>query len=324
MNKNILVTGGAGFIGSHTCKILHQAGYNPIVYDNLITGHRLFVKWGDFIHGDINDGNRLIEVFNRYRPAAVVHFAAHAYVGESVVKPAIYYKNNVAGTLSLLEAMRLASIDKIVFSSTCATYGIPDDLPIKESHLQAPINPYGRSKLMIENILQDYRTAYEFNYVALRYFNAAGADPETEIGEDHDPETHLIPLVLETAAGKRDEIYIFGDDYETEDGTCVRDYIHVNDLASAHVKALEYLLNGGESDAFNLANGQGYSVQEIVDAAKSVTNVDFPVVIKPRRPGDPPTLIGDASKADKILGWKPEITNVEEIIDTAWRWVSKE
>jgi UDP-glucose-4-epimerase GalE len=318
--KRILVTGGAGYIGSHTCKLLFQQGYSPIVYDNLITGHRSSVKWGDFIYGDIQDSTKLIDVLRNYKPEAVIHFAAFAYVGESVTDPAKYYKNNLSGTLSLLEALRITGVNKIIFSSTCATYGEPVELPIPESHPQNPINPYGRSKLMIENILEDYSQAYQMKYVALRYFNAAGADPDAEIGEDHDPETHLIPLVLDAASGKREGISIFGDDYPTKDGSCIRDYIHVNDLGQAHLNALTYLIAGGTSNQFNLGNGRGFSVKEIIDTVKSVTGLDFPVSIKPRRAGDPPVLIGDASKAEKVLDWKPAIPKIEEIIETAWKW----
>ncbi len=321
--NKVIVTGGAGYIGSHACKFLHKNGYEPIVYDNLVSGHRSFVKWGDFIYGDILDTKKLIEVFNIYKPIAVIHFAAFAYVGESVENPAKYYQNNVAGTLSLLEAMRITKINRIVFSSTCATYGNPVELPIMETHPQNPINPYGKSKLMIENILSDYSDAYGLEYVALRYFNAAGADPEGEIGEWHDPETHLIPLVLDTALGKREKMYVFGDDYDTKDGTCIRDYIHVNDLASAHYAALKYLENGGLSDVFNLGNGEGYSVSEIIDQAKNITGKSIHTEKKTRRKGDPPVLIGDASKAESKLHWTPELDDIESIIKTAWNWHSK-
>ena len=272
----ILVTGGAGYIGAHACKALARAGYTPITYDNMVYGHAAAVKWGPLEEGDITDYARLEAVMRKYNPKAVMHFAAYAYVGESVEKPSKYYRNNVAGTLTLLESMRSCGIDKIIFSSTCATYGMPEQIPIPEDHPQNPINPYGRSKLMIEWILKDFAAAYDMRYVSLRYFNAAGADPDAEIGEDHDPETHLIPLVLDVASGKRDHIEIFGTDYDTPDGTCIRDYIHVTDLADAHLLALEYLMNGGKSDVFNLGNGNGFSVREVIAAALKITGCDIP------------------------------------------------
>lgn len=250
--KHILVTGGAGYIGSHACKALALAGYTPVAYDNLVYGHESAVKWGPFEKGDISDRKRLDQVIEKHRPAAVMHFAAYAYVGESVDDPGKYYRNNVVGTLTLLEAMRDHSIDQFVFSSTCATYGVPQQMPIAEDHTQQPINPYGASKLMVEQMLRDFGVAHGLRAISLRYFNAAGADPDAEIGEDHDPETHLIPLVLDAAAGRRESIAVFGDDYATPDGTCIRDYIHVTDLASAHVLALQALESGAESNAYNL------------------------------------------------------------------------
>ena len=256
----------------------------------------------------------------KYNPKAVMHFAAYAYVGESVEKPSKYYHNNVAGTLTLLEAMRSCGIEKIIFSSTCATYGMPEQIPIPEDHPQNPINPYGRSKLMIEWILKDFAAAYDMRYISLRYFNAAGADPDAEIGEDHDPETHLIPLILDVAMGKRDHLEIFGTDYDTPDGTCIRDYIHVTDLADAHLLALKYLMNGGESRVFNLGNGNGFSVKEVIAAALKMTGCDIKCVESERRPGDPPILIGSSDKIKKSLGWNPVYYDLDAIIETAWRW----
>ena len=316
----VLVTGGAGYIGAHACKALSRAGYTPITYDNLVYGHRSSVKWGPLEEGDISDRQRLESVMRKYQPMAVMHFAAYAYVGESVEDPAKYYRNNVAGTLTLLETMRDCGVDKIIFSSTCATYGMPERIPITEDHPQNPINPYGRSKLMIEWILQDFAVAYDLKYVALRYFNAAGADPDAEIGEEHDPETHLIPLVLDVALGKRDHLDIFGTDYDTSDGTCIRDYIHVTDLADAHLLALEYLLNGSKSDVFNLGNGNGFSVREVIATAMSITGCDIPCVESDRRPGDPPVLIGSSEKIRKNLGWNPNYYKLDTIIEAAWRY----
>ena len=318
--KNILVTGGAGYIGSHACKTLAKAGYTPIAYDNLVYGHEWAVKWGPFEQGDILDRKRLDEIIKKYRPAAIMHFAAFAYVGESVDEPGKYYRNNVTGSLTLLEAMRDHGIPYIIFSSTCATYGEPEQIPIPEDHKQAPINPYGHSKLMIEQMLSDFDTAHNLKSVSLRYFNAAGADPDGDTGEDHDPETHLIPLVLDAAIGKRPSITIFGDDYDTPDGTCIRDYIHVTDLADAHVKALKYLKQGGETTKFNLGNGTGFSVKEVIETAQNVTGKEIPVVMGVRRPGDPPRLVGDAERIRKALNWSPEYADLETIINTAWRW----
>ncbi|MFW2439061.1 MAG: UDP-glucose 4-epimerase GalE [Arenicellales bacterium] len=317
---NILVTGGAGYIGSHACKALAKAGYTPIAYDNLVYGHEWAVKWGPFEQGDILDRERLDEIIKQYQPAAIMHFAAYAYVGESVDEPGKYYRNNVVGSLTLLEAMRDNDISNFIFSSTCATYGEPEQIPIPEDHKQSPINPYGYSKLMIEQMLSDFDVAHGLKSVSLRYFNAAGADPEGDIGEDHDPETHLIPLVLDAAIGKRENITIFGDDYDTEDGTCIRDYIHVTDLADAHVKALKYLEEGGKTTKFNLGNGKGFSVKEVIDTAKEVTGKEIPVEMGPRRPGDPPRLVGDAERIRKELNWHPKYDDLETIIKTAWEW----
>ena len=317
---NILVTGGAGYIGSHACKALAKAGYTPIAYDNLVYGHEWAVKWGPFELGDIADRKRLDGVIKQYQPEAVMHFAAYAYVGESVQDPGRYYRNNVAGTLILLEAMRDHGIDKLIFSSTCATYGIPEQVPITEEHPQRPINPYGMSKLMIEQILRDFNSAHDLRSISLRYFNAAGADPDGEIGELHDPETHLIPLVLDVAAGKRSAITIFGDDYDTPDGTCIRDYIHVSDLADAHVLALQALENGACTTTYNLGNGKGFSVREVINFAEKVTGLIIPFVVSDRRLGDPASLISGAELIKSTLGWKPEFTELEVILKTVWNW----
>jgi UDP-arabinose 4-epimerase len=320
-----LVTGGAGYIGSHTCKALAASGHIPIAYDNLVYGHPWAVRWGPLEKGDIADRQRLDQVIKQYQPEGVIHFAAYAYVGESVQDPAKYYRNNVGGSLSLLEAMRDHGIPYIVFSSTCATYGVPERIPIPESHPQRPINPYGQSKLMVEQILRDFRVAHGIQSISLRYFNAAGADPETEIGEAHDPETHLIPLVLDAASGQRPHITIFGDDYDTPDGTCIRDYIHVTDLAQAHVLAVEALAtHQSVQPAYNLGNGQGFSVKEVIATAEAVTQRGIPVQIGARRPGDPPRLVGDASAIMQDLGWKPDYADLTQILATAWRWHQKQ
>jgi len=320
MENVILVTGGAGYIGSHACKALAQAGYTPVTFDNLVYGHEWAVKWGPLEVGDIGDAERIRAVMREYKPLAVMHFAAYAYVGESVEDPAKYYHNNVTGTLTLLDAMRGEDIEKLVFSSTCATYGEPLHIPMREDHPQAPINPYGWTKLMIERAMQDYSMAYGLRGVALRYFNAAGADADREIGEDHDPETHLIPLVLQAAARRRRDITIFGDDYDSLDGTCIRDYIHVTDLADAHVKALDYLNHHDGFDAFNLGNGNGFSVKEVITTAEQVVGKHIPQRIAPRRAGDPPCLVGDAGRAREVLGWQPRYTDLATILRTAWEW----
>jgi len=319
-SKNILVVGGAGYIGSHACKALAQVGYTPISYDNLVHGHSWAVKWGPLEIGDIANSTQLESVLDRYRPRAVMHFAAYAYVGESVQHPSKYYQNNVVGTLTLLEAMRKYKINKLVFSSTCATYGTPNYVPIREDHPQAPINPYGASKWMIERILKDFDAAYDLRSISLRYFNAAGADPETEIGELHIPETHLIPLVLDVAVGSRSSITVYGNDYSTHDGTCIRDYIHVSDLAYAHVLALRALESGVESTTYNLGNGKGFSVREVIEVTESITKQQIPVEIGSRRAGDPAILVGDASRIHDELGWSPRYRTMEEIISTAWKW----
>lgn len=316
---HILVTGGAGYIGSHACKRLAAAGYTPVVYDNLSRGNRWAVKWGPFEYGDIADFSRLFQAFQTYRPVAVMHFAAFAYVGESVEHPLLYYINNVSGTAMLLNAVVRYGPIPVVFSSTCASYGIPEQLPISEEHPQRPINPYGYSKLFAEQLLRDAERAHGLRWISLRYFNAAGADPDGEIGEAHDPETHLIPLAIR-AARKRDPLLIFGDDYETPDGSCVRDYIHVFDIAEAHVAAAKYLLGGGESRALNLANARGFSVKEVVRVTERVSGSTVPVKIVSRRVGDPAILIGDASRAQEVLGWRPERSGLETQLRDAWNW----
>jgi UDP-arabinose 4-epimerase len=321
MARTILVTGGAGYIGSQTCKELAQAGFSPVVYDNLVFGHEWATRWGPLERGDCTDRERLEEVMNKYKPSAVIHFAAYAYVGESVTDPAKYYHNNVVGSLTVLEAMVANNIPSIVFSSSCATYGIPQKVPISESAAQNPINPYGRSKLMIEQILADFSAAYDIHYAALRYFNASGADPEGEIGEEHDPETHLIPRVLMVAAGRMPSIEVFGADYDTPDGTCIRDYIHVFDLAKGHLSALDYIEREKTNLQSNLGTGYGVSVHEIIDAAEEVTGREIPLQIGRRRTGDPSELVCDPSKAARVLGWRPQIPDVKTHIEHAWRWM---
>ncbi|WP_150112177.1 UDP-glucose 4-epimerase GalE [Desulfonatronovibrio hydrogenovorans] len=316
----ILVTGGAGYIGSHACKELAECGYLPVTLDNLVYGHKQAVKWGPLIRGDINEPQVLDFIFTSHQPEAVIHFAAYTYVGESVTDPAKYYRNNVAGTLTLLEAMRRHSCQRIIFSSTCATYGQPLKTPLTESHPQNPINPYGWGKLMIEQILNDFDRAYEIKNISLRYFNAAGADPQGLIGEDHHPETHLIPLAIMTAMKLKKELSIFGQDYQTPDGTAIRDYIHVTDLARAHILALEYLTKHGQSDCFNLGTGHGHSVQQVVETVERVSRVKVPVRAAARRPGDPPVLVASSRKAEDCLGWKPEFNELETIVKTAWEW----
>lgn len=316
----ILVTGGAGYIGSHVNKMLHQKGHQTVVYDNLVYGHREAVKWGILEIGDLADAGRLDEVFGKYEIEAVFHFAAYAYVGESVSEPAKYYNNNVANTLHLLDAMRRHHVKSIIFSSTCATYGVPEGMPVTEDMEQKPVNPYGASKLMIERILSDYHSAYGMNYCCLRYFNAAGCDPDGEIGESHNPETHLIPLVLAAAAGDRDSVRVFGTDYPTRDGSCIRDYIHVADLADAHLRAMDYLSGGNGSVCMNLGNCAGNSVLEVIDAAEKVTGRKIPVVMEGRRAGDPPALVGSAERAQGLLGWKPRYGDIETILEHAWNW----
>jgi UDP-glucose 4-epimerase len=316
----ILVTGGAGYIGSFTNKALTKKGYKTVVLDNLSTGHRELVKWGTFEEGCLSSKERLQQLFREYDIKAVMHFAASSVVSESVTNPSKFYLNNIANSLNLIETAKNAGVKNFVFSSTCATYGIPGKIPIDEEQPQAPINTYGFTKYVIEQILKDYSSAYGVNYVALRYFNASGADLELECGEWHKPESHLIPLVLDAAIGKIESIKIFGTDYNTPDGTCIRDYIHIKDLADAHILALEYLLAGEKSNVFNLGNGKGFSVKEIIEHAKRITKIDFKVENDKKRDGDPPVLIGDSKKASEILGWKPNHFSIEEIIESAWNW----
>ncbi len=319
---NVLITGGAGYIGSHVNKELHRKGFKTIVIDNLINGHKEFVKWGDFFEVDLLDKNAVEKIFKSVKIDAVMHFAAFAYVGESVKEPKKYYINNVVGTLNLLEVMLRAGVDKFIFSSTCAVYGNPEYVPIDEDHPKNPINPYGKSKLSVEYILEDFSKAYGLKYVSLRYFNAAGADPEAEIGEWHEPETHLIPNILDAAIGVKSYVEVFGVDYDTHDGTCIRDFIHVKDLAEAHIKALMYILEGGESSALNLGTGTGHSVREIVNLVEKITGKRIRVKESPRRPGDPPVLVANPSKASRLLNWKAEY-GIEDIIRTAWKWHKK-
>jgi UDP-glucose 4-epimerase len=316
---NILVTGGAGYIGSHATRVLAASGHNLWVYDNLSRGHRAAVLPGRLIEGELADRAQLTDVLRTHNIEAVMHFAAFALVGESVSDPALYYENNVVAALSLLEAMRAAHVKKFVFSSTTATYGEPEIIPIAETTPQQPINPYGFTKLVIEQALADYAHAYGWSYAALRYFNAAGAAPSGEIGEDHTPESHLIPIVLQVALGQREAITIFGTDYPTPDGTCIRDYIHVDDLASAHLKALDRL-QPGQGLRLNLGTGRGYSVREVIDACRRVTGHPIPETIGPRRPGDPPELVADSRLAQRVLDWQPQYTDIESIVATAWRW----
>jgi UDP-arabinose 4-epimerase len=320
MSEAVLVTGGAGYIGAHACKALARAGYLPIVFDNLSRGHRAAVRWGPLVEGELVDRDRLRAAIEQYRVSAVMHFAAYAYVGESVADPALYYRNNLGGSLSLLDAMRAAGVDRIVFSSTCATYGTPASVPIRETAPQLPVNPYGETKLAIERALHWYGQAYGVRSVALRYFNAAGADPDGEIGEAHEPETHLLPLVLAAALGKRPPIEIYGTDYPTPDGTAIRDYIHVTDLVAAHLLALDHLLAGHGSTALNLGTGRGHSVREVIAAAEAVAGMAIPKREVPRRPGDPPALVADPTRAADLLGWRAEMSNLETIIQTALAW----
>jgi UDP-arabinose 4-epimerase len=320
MAEAVLVTGGAGYIGSHACKALAAAGYTPVTYDNLSRGHRHAVRWGPLVEGDIADRRAVTAALKAHRISSVMHFAAFAYVGESGTDPALYYSNNVSGTLSLLDAMRELEVNHIVFSSSCATYGLPDSVPIRETMAQLPVNPYGETKLAIERVLHWYGPAYGLRSVALRYFNAAGCDRAGEIGEEHDPETHLIPLVLRAALGTAPPVQIFGTDYATPDGTAVRDYIHVDDLAAAHVRALQYLAAGGESTAVNLATGNGYSVREIIAAVTKAVGHEVPQREAPRRAGDPPALVADPSRAAQVLGWRAQCSDLDTIIRTALAW----
>lgn len=318
----ILVTGGAGYIGSHACKALATRGFEPVTYDNLSRGHRWAAKWGPLEVGEISDESRLREVLDRHRPAAVMHFAAYAYVGESMENPLLYYQNNVAGSAALLRVIVDWGIIPLVFSSTCATYGIPESIPIPENHPQRPINPYGFSKLAVERILADVDRAHGLRSISLRYFNAAGADPDGDVGEAHEPEPHLVPRVL-AAARDGTPMTVYGDDYDTPDGTCIRDYIHVTDIADAHVRALDHLLSGGPGCALNLANAQGHSVRQVIDAAQNICGKRIGIERAPRRPGDPPVLVGSAERAHALLGWTPARSALETQIADAWNWMQK-
>ncbi|NKN35016.1 UDP-glucose 4-epimerase GalE [Agrobacterium sp. a22-2] len=317
----ILVVGGAGYIGSHTCLELSKRGFLPIVYDNLSNGHGEFVKWGPLERGDIRDRERLDEVMRTYQPAAILHFAALIEVGESVKDPVSFYDNNVIGSLTLLSAAQAAGIKAFVFSSTCATYGLPEMVPIDEQHRQAPINPYGRTKWIVEQALKDYDQYNQFRSVILRYFNAAGADFDCRVGEWHTPETHAIPLAIDAGLGRRQGFKVFGSDYETRDGTCVRDYIHVLDLADAHVRAVEYLLKDGPSVELNLGTGTGTTVKELLSAIEDVSGRPFPVEYIGRREGDSHTLVANNDKARDVLGWVPRY-ELKDIIQSAWKWHS--
>jgi UDP-arabinose 4-epimerase len=320
MTVAVLVAGGAGFVGAHTCKALAGTGFQPVVLDNLSTGHREFVRWGPLVQADLHDTDTVTDTIRRHECVAVLHFAAFAYVGESVYNPAKYYENNVAGTLSLLSGMRIAECNALVFSSTCAVYGQPAQVPIVEETPRDPINPYGASKLMVERILSDFRSAYGLRSTALRYFNACGADPGTEIGELRDPETHLIPRAMMTLQGYINDFAVFGTDFDTPDGTAVRDYVHVSDLADAHVTALKQLLSGSPGGVFNLGTGHGYSVKEVLQAIETVAGQRLPPATGPRRSGDPAVLIADPTRARQVLGFDPVRSDLANIVQTAWAW----
>lgn len=324
MLSRILVAGGAGYIGSHISKALAAAGYAPVVLDNLSSGHRWAVKWGPLITADIGDRAQVSKTLKAFGIEAVVHCAAHAYVGESIEHPRKYFDNNVSKTLALLDTLLDAGIDKFVFSSSCATYGIPQHLPITEDHPQAPINPYGATKLFVEQILHWYERAYRMRHVCLRYFNAAGADPDGELGEDHTPETHLIPLVIAAAQGVNAAVEIFGTDYDTGDGTAVRDYIHVCDLAAAHVRAVDHLLAGEPSVSVNLGTGHGYSIRDVITAVEAVGGSPVPVTHGARRAGDPAALVANPQRAQATLNWTPQISDLHTIVRTAWDWHGKQ
>ncbi|MDL2290966.1 UDP-glucose 4-epimerase GalE [Desulfovibrio sp. OttesenSCG-928-F20] len=320
----ILVTGGAGYVGSHTCKALAEAGHDVVVYDNLSTGHRDLIRWGDFFHGDIGDYSALVACMKRYKPEGVIHFAAWSQVGESVSDPGKYFKNNVAGTLNLLCAMRDQGLEAIVVSGTCAVYGEPKEQPITEKCPTNPINPYGASKLFMERMLADFEIAHGLRWMSLRYFNAAGADIAAETGERHMPESHLIPRMFMAMDGSAPPLQVFGDSYPTPDGTCIRDYVHVADLATAHVTAIEHGLSGGQSAAVNLGTGKGLSVFEIIKAARDSLGKDAPYVVAAKRVGDPPILTADYSLARTLLGWQPLCSDADSILSSAWRWHEKD
>lgn len=323
LNPNVLVTGGAGYVGSHVCLALSEAGFRPIVYDNLSNGHEAFVQWGPLEVGDIRDRARLDQVLALHRPIAILHFAALIEVGESVAHPGRFYDNNVAGAINLIQAALAADIGCLVFSSTCATYGAPVRLPLDEVHPQAPLNPYGRSKLIVEQILADYSRYAGFRSVSLRYFNAAGADDLGRIGERHEPETHAIPLAIQTALGLRSEFTVFGEDYDTRDGTAIRDYVHVSDLADAHVRALHYLLNAGETSAFNLGTGHGTTVRELIGAVEAAAGRPLPTTVAGRREGDAPILVADSQRSRDVLGWRPS-RDLTDIVTSAFNWHTAE
>ena len=321
--KRILVTGGAGYIGSHTVKELLRRGYDTVTLDNLSTGHRELVTGGEFVEADLRDIDAISRTISKYSVDAVIHFAASCYVGESVKQPMKYYENNVLCGMNLLGAMAGQKVRFIIFSSTAAVYGNPIEIPITEEHLQVPINPYGQTKSLFEDILRSHERTHGIRHVALRYFNAAGCDPEGDVGENHDPETHLIPLTLDAAIGLIPHLEIFGTDYNTPDGTCVRDFIHVTDLADAHIRCLQYLMDGGPSETYNLGTGNGYSVKQILDAAERVTGNEIPRIDSPRRPGDPPELVASAEKIKEALGWTPSHSSIDRILTTAWEWHKK-
>jgi len=318
--KKILIVGGAGYIGSHVNKLLSASGFRTVVFDNLSCGRRELVRWGDFFKGELARQSDLSRCFKRHEISAVMHFAAFTAVGESVINPEKFYVNNVSNTINLLGAMRTAGVKKIVFSSSAAVYGEPEKNPITEGNKLLPLNPYGRTKLMMEQVMADYAAAYGLKYAVLRYFNAAGADPDGEIGELHNPETHLIPLAIQAVSGGRGSLKVFGSDYQTPDGTCVRDYVHVCDLAQAHLLALRYLEKGNASAAFNLGNGKGFSVFEVIRALALVSGRKVPFVVSRRRPGDPPALVASSSRAKRVLGWRPRFSRLEDIIRHAWNW----
>jgi UDP-glucose 4-epimerase len=319
---NILVTGGAGYIGSHTCLALAEKGYTPVAYDNLVNGHREFVQWGPFEQGDVRDRTRLEQVIHHYRPAAIIHFAGLIEVAESVANPIAFFDSNVSGSVSLFAAALKAGINKVVFSSTCATYGIPQEIPMRESHPQLPISPYGTSKLLVEQILRDLGAYQGLRSVTLRYFNAAGADIKGRIGEWHNPESHVIPIAIDAARGKRSIFRIYGSDYPTPDGTCIRDFVHVSDLADAHARSVDYLLAGGTSVCLNLGTGRGTSIKQLVTAIETISNVRLPIELSPRREGDPPALVADNTSAKLILKWQP-IHKLEDVVRSAWNWHRK-
>lgn len=323
IKHTIFVTGGAGYIGSHVAKELRRKGYRPLVYDNLSTGHQWAVSKDELAEGDLGDTSHLQQILHQEKPIAVMHFAASSIVSESVERPEFYFRNNVINTFNLLEAMLTSGVKYCIFSSSAAVYGNPHKVPIPEDHPLDPVNPYGEGKVCVEKALRWYEETHGFTYISLRYFNAAGADPEGELGEVHNPETHLIPRILAVALGKRPSIEIYGTDYDTPDGTCVRDYIHVTDLAQAHILALEVLMDGVSSRVYNLGNQRGFSVKEVVDVARGVTGHPIPTKESPRRPGDPPVLVASSERIKKELGWKPQYNDLRTIIETAWSWLQK-